>query len=406
MKGIYLDWASAAPVSKIAERAFRRANGAYANPSSPHAEGVRAQHILEDARLAIARVAGIKPAGVVFTSGATEANNLAIQGTINALIGSEKAVTDIHVLYLPTAHSSIVETVQALKKRGVQVEALVLKDAAIDMLKLASQIRPETALISLDLVCGETGIVWDTRNVRRICNAARIGGSRIMVHVDASQAAFVESLDMNHLGADLLTLDAQKIGGVRGVGALLRAQASRLLVPILYGGGQEGGLRPGTENPALASAFALALVDAQSNRKSFSERATLLRAEVITRIQKGISEAIVNTSVSQAPHILNISLPGSDTDYLTMLLSEAGFAVSTKSACETNEIGSRVILALTKDEIRAASTLRISWGPTTPTRHLYAFVPALVKASRFQDMSSLKPGYHKSTSKSLTRFRS
>ncbi|MDR3548874.1 MAG: aminotransferase class V-fold PLP-dependent enzyme [Candidatus Pacebacteria bacterium] len=384
MKQVYLDWASAAPVSARAKRAFMDSLQAFGNPSSPHAEGVRAARILEDSRRAIARLIGVKQDSVIFTSGATEANNLAIIGHVMALREKDPQRA-IHILYLPTMHASVTETLSALQKWGVQVEPIALKDGAIDLVALAKQVRPETALVSLDVICGETGMRWETRDVRRVLDQARAGeaGARILLHVDVSQAPFVELIEHTHLGADLITLDAQKVGGVRGIGAFVRANVHIPLAPILHGGGQEYGLRPGTEQPALAAAFATALEEANSGREAFVDRALRARSLLLSLLSQSFPDMLINDGKASAPHILNLSFPGCDTDYAVMLLSQKGFAVSTKSACETNEEGSRAVGALFGDADRARSTLRISWGPTTSEKDIERFGRELVQIIQF-----------------------
>ncbi len=386
-KQIYLDWASAAPVSVGARRAFMIAMDSFGNPSSPHAEGVRAHLILEESRKKIARLAGVKTDGVIFTSGATEANNIAIKGTVNA----QQGLGALHVLYLSTAHSSIVETAQALRMSDVDVEELLLKNGAVDLDVLKKQLRPETVLVSMDVVCGETGTKYATRDVRRVLDAyaAEHKTDRIMLHLDASQAPFVESIDCNHLGADLLTLDAQKVGGVRGIGALIRTNVLIPLKPIMQGGGQEQGIRPGTENPALAAAFAEALQEADKIRMKFLVRATVARTVFLATLSYVFPEMTVSSGKEFVPNIINISFPNRDTDYAVMLLSKAGFAISTKSACETDAVGSRVVLALTGDESRALSTLRISWGPTTSGSDLKKLSKKLIETIIFLDAHAL-----------------
>ena len=376
----YLDWASAAPVSKKAQRAFERAAKADGNPSAPHAEGRAAKEILETARTAIARMAEVKTEDVIFTSGATEANNLALQGRIMALRTS--GMKQLHILYVPTAHASVIET---LKAYNVEIEALPLVDGAIDLQALKRQIRPETVLVAIDAVCGETGTRYDTRGVRRALDAKDKG---IVLHVDASQLPLVESFELTRLGADLLTLDAQKVGGVRGIGALIRRHGVSL-TPIMHGGGQEHGLRPGTETPALAAGFAAALEEAKQGREAFAARTGEARARLIKTITAAIPDTLVNEGAQHAPHILNLSFPGRDTDYAAALLDQAGFAVSTKSACESDTEGSRVVLALTGDADRAASTLRISFGSTTSEKDLKRFALALIRAIRFLDAHRL-----------------
>ncbi len=395
---VYLDWASGAPVSKAVHSAFLETLGVFANPSSPHEEGEKAKQVLEGARLLIARLAGTKPDSIIFTSGATESNNIAIHGSVGALIEQDRIATSPHVLYLPTAHASVVETMQALKQDGVTTEPLVITDGAIDLHALREQLRPETLLVSMDLVCGETGTRYDVRNVRRVLDAARHVAkesdathiaSHVVLHVDASQAPLVESFEHTHLGADLITLDAQKVGGVRGIGALIRPSPRVGLKALFQGGGQEQGIRPGTQSPALAAAFAAALTEAHETRDDFNLRAQSTRTKLIAQLTESIPDIQVNVGREYVPHILNVSFVGRDTDYVVMLLSEAGWSVSTKSACETDTKGSRAVLALTGSEMRALSTLRISWGPTTKDSQLEKFAEELIRSIAFLDTNQL-----------------
>jgi cysteine desulfurase len=383
-KRIYLDWASSAPVARSAMRAFVGAFRTYGNPSSPHEEGVRAKKLLEESRTTLARHMEVKPSGVVFTSGATEANNLALFGYVQNL--KEKGIVDVQVLYLPSAHASIIEGVERLKKEGVKADSLPVKEGRIDLVAMQSLLTPATRLVLLDAVCSETGTRWDTRGVRTVLDAytREAKGDHIALHVDASQAPLALPTSLTRFSADMLTLDAQKIGGVRGIGALcMRSHVA--LTPLLLGGGQEGGRRAGTEAVMLAAAFAEALTVAQQKQERFSIRATRMRNNLIEDLS-----ATVNQGAEGVPNILNISLPERDTDYLVMLLDAAGFAVSTKSACETDsETGSRAVRLLTNDDARARATLRISWGPTTKARDLRRFSRALLHAIRFLEGASV-----------------
>jgi cysteine desulfurase len=304
----------------------------------------------------------------------------------------EKGERDIHLLYLPSTHASVIETVRALEAQGVIAESLRIRDGAIDLEALDAQLRPETRMVVLDAICGETGTVYDTRGVRNVleAHAKRTGASRSHLHVDASQTPLARPFDLTRLAADSVALDAQKVGGVRGAGALCM-RSNIELAPIMHGGGQERGLRPGTEPVALMAAFARALETATQERESFVARAALARQRLVARMSATISNVLVNQGREGVPHILNVSLPGRDTDYLVMLLDKSGFSVATKSACETDsEQGSRAVLALTDDEERARSTLRISWGPTTRERDLERFADALISAVRFLDAAAGK----------------
>lgn len=375
------------------------AAGAAGNPSSPHEEGRQAKKVLEDARRSIARILEVQADDIVCTSGATESNALAILGWTKK---------DDHVLYLPSAHASIVENMKGIAERGTLVEPLVIANGKVDIDALKRQIRPNTRLISMEAVCGETGVIWNTREVAQVLqHTGRFFGSlglcadatqslqkspRVLLHVDASQAPWTEKVSRAHFGADVLTLDGAKMG-VRGIGVLVAHRtlsAGRPLAPLYRGGGQERGLRPGSEAPELVAAFAAALSVVTKERETFRARAEQARAELVKVIAKSIPNVQINEGGHQAPNILNISLLGRDTDYLVMLLDEAGFAVSTKSACETDsEEGSRAVFALTGDPGRARATLRISWGPDVRPSDLRRFTKACREAVAFIDSNRL-----------------
>jgi cysteine desulfurase len=360
------------------------AAGITGNPSSPHEEGRRAKKMLDEARTAIARLIEVQADDVIFTSGATESNALAILGHIRAL--KKSGAKDLHMLYLPTAHASLVENAKLLASEGVLVEPLPVKDYRVDTDTLAKLVRNETVLVSMDAVCGETGTVWNTHEVAQVLRKARPqNNQRILLHVDASQAPLTEKVTRAHFDADLVTFDASKVGDIRGIGALV-AHRTIPLVPLYAGGGQERGLRPGSEAPELACAFAYTLYECAKNREAFVLSAIRGRALLIDAL-KNIPNAYIQQGRSQAPNILSVSLPGRDTDYLVALLDEAGFAVATRSACETDsEEGSRAVQILTGDTSRAHATLRISWNSMhTSGKILSRFGAEVARAVAFID---------------------
>jgi cysteine desulfurase len=390
------------------------AAGVSGNPSSPHEEGRRAKQALEEARTAIARLVEVRSDDVIFTSGATEANALAMLGHVRALrslAGPDAAGrNNMHVLYLSSAHASIVENATVLAREGVAVEALPIKDYRVDTAALAKLVRPETVLVSMDAVCGETGVVWNTREVAEVLRKSQNGASYfsapsgpgsalgqpvarkitrpVLLHVDASQAPLTEKISRAHFDADMVVFDASKVGSGRGIGALI-AHRTIPLEPLYQGGGQERGLRSGSESPELASAFAAALGAAANGCESFRTSAERERARLVECITKDVPNVFIQGGRAQAPNILNLSLPGRDTDYLVALLDEAGFAVSSRSACETDsEDGSRAVLALTGDSERARATLRISWDSRISPPELARFAQALREAVAFIDSNS------------------
>jgi len=344
--------------------------------------------MLEGARTAIARLVEVQSDDVVFTSGATESNALAILGHARALRARGAGV--LHTLYLPSAHASVIENMKLLMEEGVSIEPLPIRDARIDIDAFAKMVRPETFLVSMDAVCGETGIVWNTREVAEVLKKtfASFTRARALLHVDASQAPLTEKISRAHFGADLLTFDASKVSSARGIGALITHRTIPI-VPLYRGGGQERGLRSGSEAPVLTREFARGLAAAVQCREFFHVSAGRERARLIERATRGIPSLHINGGLSQAPNILNFSLPGRDTDYLVALLDEAGFSVSTRSACETDsEEGSRAVFVITGDRERARTTLRVSWGPDVRPRELDSFARALIRAVAFIDNNS------------------
>jgi cysteine desulfurase len=378
---IYLDAAAASPVNPRARRAFVRALALYGNPASPHEEGRAARAVLEAARASIAGLAEVKPDAVIVTGSATEANALGIVGHVRALCEAGRSAQDIHVLFDAGAHRSVVGAVEELAKLGVRTEPLSYKDGELDLGALRTQVTPQTALIALVLVCGETGAITPVRDIRRVV------GPGVILHVDASQAPLVVPFELTRLGADLLALDAQKVGGVRGVGVLI-APRRVPLSPLYVGGGQERGLRPGTPSPAHLHAFAQALTDAAAHRDSFCMHAAELRNLLLEAV-KGCAGVVVHEAKRQAPHIVNISLIGRDTDYLVALLDADGFAVSTKSACEQGGAGSRPVLQRTGQAQEAVATLRISFSPETGRDDVRAFSRALIRNMNFLDSAGI-----------------
>jgi len=380
-KRAYLDHAASTPALPAAIRAYISAVRLPGNPSSPHDEGQRAQGALEEARRLIARTLSVKTDDVVFTSGATEANNLAIQGC--AIAAHARGMEAPRILFLPSAHSSVVRTVESLTAWGITAAPLPIISGAVDIDALSKMLTEEVVLVAMDLVCGETGIVWNTREVSRLLEERKIP-----LLVDASQAPLTELMERTRIGASILVMDAQKIGGVRGTGVMV---ASRMLpmTPLMFGGVQERGARPGTESVAGAAAFAIALEHAQHARENRVRAWDDMRTALVAAASS-IPNALVNEGKAQSPRIVNFSFPGRDTDYLVALLNEAGYAVSTKSACETDSVlGSRAVMAVWGDDTRAASTLRVSFGPNTTMREVRGLAKALQKAVAFLDESAL-----------------
>lgn len=378
---IYLDHAARTPVRPHIVRMIAKASGTnYGNPSAIHAEGRRAGAMLQDARTKVARLVSVRSDEVYFTSGGTESNNLAIRGLLEALHAGGRAYADMEVVTTAIEHPSILAVLDAMAKEGVTVINIpVSEEGLIDERAFKDVLSSKTVLVTFAYANSEIGVVQEVKRLSRTVRALRKEQGTLMpyVHLDASQAPLYLSCDMQSLGVDLMTLDAQKYCGPGGVGILVsRAQVP--LVPILYGGSQEEGLRPGTENAPAILGAALALEEAERGREARVQRTSPLRDYCFDELLKIPGIVINGSREARIANNVNISIPGVDGEYAAVVLDTAGIAVSTKSACSGRSgSGSTVVYALGGDDARALSTLRVSLGEETTKRNIQRFVRVL-----------------------------
>lgn len=361
-KRIYLDYASTTPIDLVVEKAMRPLwSGDFGNAGSVHAEGVKAKKVLDEARARCARTIGCKSDEIVFTSGGTESNNLALQGSDTT-----------HIFTTKIEHSSILKTVSALEKKGSTVTYIPLReDGLIDLEQFEKLLEKKPTFISIGYVNGEIGVV---QPIARIAKLIEKHSPHTVFHVDASQAPNYHTIQANTLDADLITFDAQKIYGPKGIGMLYVARGTKLS-PLLFGGGQEKGLRSGTEPLPLIVGLSVALEQAGKNQKKEAERLKEIQRYAFELIKEKLPHAVVNGSIEhRTPNNINISLPGVDTEFLVIKLDQKGFAVSTKSTCVESEAGSYVVEALTGDRERAQNTLRISMGKDTTKKDITVLI--------------------------------
>lgn len=343
------------------------AAGVRANPASLHAAGVKAGRELEAARQLVAETLGAHPDEIIFTSGGTESNNLAILG----LPEGEVIVSSIE-------HASVLAPAAA---RGRGVIILPVDSAGkVKIEKLAELITPQTVLVSIILANNEIGTIQSMAEIAKVVRQARrrLGTVTPYLHTDACQAARFIPLDVNKLGVDLLTLNGSKLIGP-GTGVLYRRRGIPLK-PLLYGGGQEGSLRPGTENVAGISAFARALAQAQKSCLKESKRLIKLRDYFIKAVKKNIPEAELNGHLSERlPNNINFSFPGVLGEQVVLELDAKGIAVSTGSACAIpKHDDSYVIMALGKDKNHAISALRFTLSQNTTAADLNYVLKILI----------------------------
>jgi cysteine desulfurase len=342
---IYADAAAATPLSRLARREVARSLGLYGNPGALHKEAIAAKQALDAARAGIAGAIGAHPDEIVFTASGTEANNLAILGTLGPRLrlGEElSAVTSV------IEHQSVLAPLRALEREGlalslvdVQQDGLVFPNAVPDAM------RADTALVYIQLVNGEMGAVQPVRDIAKAMRRAQTGA---LLHADASQAPLWMDLKVEKLGADMVTLDAQKIMGPKGIGCLYIRRGT-LIDPVIWGGGQEKGRRAGTENAPLAAGFAAALKEAQSGAARRARRAAAVRDFLWQEIVKAFPGAILHGPSLEgggaqagerqrghrAPNNLNFSIPGLDGQMCVIAMDAAGVAMSSRSACSTDD---------------------------------------------------------------------
>ncbi len=381
-KRVYLDYAAATPLSREAKAAMLPyLTDSFANPSAIHREGQTSRNAVEAARDSIAHTFEICPEFITFTSGGTEANNLAIRGAVMAVRRENQPLGELEVITLKTEHPATQKTVAALKKRGVSVQYAPVDGVGLIKIETFQKLLSEkTVLVSVAYANSEIGVIQKLHALRKaIRQAEEKFGTTILLHVDAAQAPLWLNCQFDALKADLVSFDASKCNGPKGVGLLLRSRRVEL-VPVTYGGGQESGLRPGTENVAGIMGAAVAFQEAQKKWKRRTATVAAVRDAAIEHIHSELPQAILNGPVGEQRQAnnINISIPGLDTEFATVVLDKHGFAVSTKSACAGAGGGeSTVVREISNDPARATSTLRISLSPDTKLKDLERLTEAL-----------------------------
>jgi cysteine desulfurase len=359
MSSIYLDNNATSPLLPEAWEAMRPfMTESFGNPSSAHYAGRKARQALEDARERIASLLGASPDELFFTSGATEANNQAILG----LLASTHSPAEGHLLASHLEHPCVIEPIRQLESRGVVVEWLPVSARGILQPKtVRSALQPQTKLVCVMLANHETGAI---QPVQEIAASLRQG---IALHCDAAQAAGKILVNFNNLGATTLSASGHKFGGPKGIGVLIVRRGTKL-APLMYGGHQQQGKRPGTEPVPLAVGMATALELAVRNMAASHAKLEALRERLWKRLLASASPAVLNGPEIGAsdvvPTTLNVSFPGCRADLLLMALDLAGVACSTGSACSSGSLLPSPVLAAMgiSDEI-LRSAIRFSFGP-------------------------------------------
>ncbi len=366
---IHLDYASTTPVREGVLRVMLPYfSDEWANPSAIYKAGVRVREVVESARERVARKLRVRASGVLFTSGGTESNNHALFGYIEALRASGRAYTDMEIMSTEIEHASILEACAVLEERGVTITYVSLTgDGLINHAEFKSRLSPRVVLISFAYVNSEIGVVQDVKRITRtVREVNKETGANIRVHLDSAQAPLWLPCEMDMLGVDMLSLDSGKCYGPKGAG-VLALRHGVTLAPFMHGGGQEGGLRSGTENVPLIVGCAEALTRAQELWEARSEKVRALRDYMFNLLEKEIPGVCINGSrEARVANNVNISIPGIESEFAVITFDHNGINASTKSACGASSgSGSAVVRTLTNDDARATSTIRFTLGEET-----------------------------------------
>lgn len=373
---VFLDHAATSPLRAEALAALTLALAQLGNPSSTHSHGQATREILEQARDQIAIAVGCNRSEVVFCSGGTEANNLAIKG----LWWSRKTTTRKLIISSSLEHKALLDPIEWLAlNEGAELLEVPIANGNVDLLSLEAILNEreaEVALISLMMVNNETGVLTDISKVVKL--AKRFD---IPVHSDAIAALGRVPINFTRSGLTAMSISGHKVGAPIGIGALIVRRDAKP-TSLIHGGGQERGLRSGTMNFSLASAFAAAAQKAVEQMPATQWRLKQLRDRIENEVTSAIPSAIVTVgNARRVEHNAHFIFPGVNNDSLLFLLDQQGVSVSAGSACQAGVLGpSHVLIGMGYSEQEAASCLRVTLGHTSTEQDAQAFITALLSA--------------------------
>jgi cysteine desulfurase len=376
---VYLDHAATTPMRPEAIAAMTEELARLGNPSSLHAAGRRARRVVEESREQLAEVFGARPSEIVFTSGGTEADNLAVKGLYWARHQGYRR----RVLTTSVEHHAVLDSVRWLSETqgaeavwlGVDLDGTVRPEALRAAIDEASE---QVAMVSVMWANNEVGTVNSVSELAAVAHEYRVP-----FHTDAVQAAAQLPVDFAASGADALTITGHKLGGPVGVGALILGRGVGP-VPVLHGGGQERDVRSGTLDAPASRAFAVAAVTSARRRAAEAARVACLRDDLIRQVLHAVPDAVLNGPLpgpDRLPGNAHLSFPGCEGDALLLLLDARGIACSTGSACTAGVAQpSHVLLAMGADEDRARGSLRFSLGHSSTQEDVDAVAAAIGEA--------------------------
>lgn len=362
---IYLDYAATTPVdSRVAEKMMQylTIDGIFGNPASrSHRFGWQAEEAVDEARERVAELLNADPREIVFTSGATEATNLAIKGAAEFNQGKGK-----HLITVKTEHKATLDTCKELARRGFEITYLdVQSNGVLDLQALRSTIRPDTVLISVMQVNNEIGVIQDIAAIAKICQE-----QDIIFHVDAAQSVGKMPIDVRELDIDMLSLSAHKMYGPKGIGALyVRRKPRTQLVAQMHGGGHERGMRSGTLATHQIAGLGEAALIAKQELETNSQRIQALRSDFTNEVLSIAGTKINGEPAQSVPGIVNVAFTDVDGEKLLLALQE--LAVSSGSACTSASLEpSYVLRAIGLSDELAHSSIRFSIGNYTTAEEL------------------------------------
>ena len=374
---IYLDYSATTPINKEVLNSFNKVVMEYpGNANSLHKLGTKSFHLLEASTKQVADLLGVLKSEVIFTSGASEANNLAIVGSVLKYKNRGK-----HIITTKLEHSSVIETMEFLKKIGYEIEYVnVLENGEVDFSDLKNKIRDDNVLVSIIQVNSELGVIEDVNKIGEYLKKF----PKIIFHVDGTQA--VGKIPVSLENIDLYSFSSHKIYGLNGVGALIKKRNIEL-EPIIHGGKSQTIYRSGTPTHALIASFAKALKLVLEDISSKYEHVLKLNQKIRKSLET-MTGIHINSPENSVPHILNISLDGIKPETMLHALAEHDIYISTKTACSSDKSLSLSVLEVTKNIEYAKSSIRISLSYLTTDEEIDSFLKTfkeLIDALRFKE---------------------
>ena len=383
MQKIYFDNAATTQVDpEVLKVMMPYFNEKYGNASSLHSIGQEAAKAVEKARGQVADFLNCKPNEIIFTSGATESDNLALRGVLEALKSRlKKNYSDFHIITTSIEHPAVLETCQYLEKAGVKVDYLpVTKDGLVEVEKVKNAIKPETVLISIMYVNNEIGSIQPIAEIAKMLKSLK---QKIYFHTDSVQAINYCDCHVNHLGVDLLSLSGHKIYGPKGIGALYVRKVTPIK-NIQYGGHHEQGIRSGTLNVPGIVGFGKAIELVKQEQKNNFEKTKKLKKQLLDGIKKLIPEVKINVDIKKSsPAFVNLTFKNIEGESIMLMLDMQGIAVSTGSACASGSLKpSHVLTAIGVSPEIAHGSIRISLGKYNTETEIKKFldvIPEIIK---------------------------